>query len=363
MNLRYLPVFLVLTAVFIHEANPMSLSEFFKTVDKAEKEESVPMAAKITAEVCERFLTENDEGSLSEKSLKKAASRAAEIIGRLSVSPVSSPEETKTGTEFPAPFVAEISVKESENGIPAGDNGTDGDSPLSCTAIFPRTNYTEAEPVNFMPEAIPGGNFSASFTPPVPAQGVTGELKITFTFMNKAARTLKLLSQYEKDTAGKLTAVFPYRVMSAKNISTVISVLDIDKNGKPVASPSPSGTELLRQIIRCGFKSTGTADFSSQLASDNEQELYKAAENLFAGTVKRFVYGTVRVEAVDKSPEGSFTASLRAEINTYDFHTKEKTGSHVFKISSSGNTESAAIQKAREDLCAGIIAPELEYAM
>ncbi len=363
MNLRYLPVFLVLTAVFIHEANPMSLSEFFKTVDKAEKEESVPMAAKITAEVCERFLTENDEGSLSEKSLKKAASRAAEIIGRLSVSPVSSPEETKTGTEFPAPFVAEISVKESENGIPAGDNGTDGDSPLSCTAIFPRTNYTEAEPVNFMPEAIPGGNFSASFTPPVPAQGVTGELKITFTFMNKAARTLKLLSQYEKDTAGKLTAVFPYRVMSAKNISTVISVLDIDKNGKPVASPSPSGTELLRQIIRCGFKSTGTADFSSQLASDNEQELYKAAESLFQGTVKRFVYGTVEVKSITENPEGDIHVILHAKINTYDLFLKEKTGAGNFQAESSGKTEAEAIKKAREILCTELIAPALEYGM
>lgn len=355
MNLRYLFVFLILATGFIHEASPFSKSDFFDAAEEAEKEGNIPLAAKSVVEACERFLTEHKNEE--EKTLSDIAERTAEIAGRLSITPVSFPEEIKAGSKTPAPFTAEISGAETQAAVPEEIH------PLSCTAVFPLDASGKTSSAVLLPETSAGGETSLSFTPPASERGVSGTLEITFTFMKEAPLTAELLSRFESGTAEKLKAVFPYKVMSAKNVPTVIAVLDIDKNGSPVTPLSPSGTELLRQIIRLGFKSTGTADFPTQLASGNEQELYKAAENLFAGTVKRFVYGTVRVEAVDKSPEGSFTASLRAEINTYDFHTKEKTGSHVFKISSSGNTESAAIQKAREDLCAGIIAPELEYAM
>lgn len=350
----FLMISLTTVCVRAQDAGGFSLSAF-SVLEKTARDErnALAAAAKIVG-VCERFLEDNENAA--ETTVAHVAAVTAEIAGRLSISPASSPEATNAGTRFAAPFTAKIEAAHSE-----------GTERVSCTAIYPGNNAGKTVFSEFeaRPDPSSGASaYSAAFTPPAPQYGFAKTLEITFSFMAAAPLTRRLLSEREPETAGALTAAFPYRVVSAKNVPTVISVLDIDKNGEPVLSYSgESATALLKPVIQLGFKSTGMADFPEQLADGDERKLYEAANRQFNGTVKRFVYGYVRIDSVTAGGDGTYTAVLSSDIRIYDFSEKEKTGAYRFTAEASGETETQAVRRARETLCTTEIAPALEYGM
>lgn len=257
---------------------------------------------------------------------------------------ISAPGETAAGTAFKKGFslfayTLEDGVKKPLSGFQIAVSGPSG---------------TETKAT--------GADGTLTYTAPVPEKAGKGELVMSAT-MNSADPSLRDFIALGKEK-GTLSHSFPHGVSSnAKRYATTISILDFDKAGNPIKSNNFSATTLLKPLVQKGFSRIGMADFPSQLASGDEDALLKAAKTQFGSAVRRFIYGTVRVESLVQGADGLWTCVVNAEIAVYDFTDGVSVYRTKLESTMTGKTESAALIAARTELAGNVIVQDLYYNM
>jgi hypothetical protein len=274
-------------------------------------------------------------------------------LDALSFEVVTVPAETFAGTAFKRDFVARVSLTG-----PAGKKPFAG---CACTVFYPSTNET-GDRVTLTDRRVSAADGTVAFTAPVPVK--TGKNAVivaaSLTSTDPAMRD-SLRARAER---GQLAASMSHGVVSiAKTYPTVISLLDFDRNGKPVMSSNLSSTMLLQPLVPKGFRRIGMADFPSQLATGDEAVLLKAAKSQFGAGVQRFIYGTVRVTSLTQADDGTWTCALASDISVWDFASDSKVYHTAPAQVATGKTEALALDAARRKLVADTLVNDLYYNM
>lgn len=288
-----------------------------------------------------------------------AAPRLVEIRTRLERSldaigweTVSIPAETVAGTAFKKDFTARVFVTVAGEKKPVA--GFD-------TAVFFPSVASDGTKAVLSEQRESGIDGLVSFTAPVPVSAGKNRVVIASVLTSKDPELAASLKA--RTDAGTLAVAFPHVVSSsAKRVGTSISIIDIDKNGKVLAS-NISATTLLKPLVQKGYSRIGMADFPKQLSSGDEEGLLKAAKAMFGSGVQRFIYGTVRVASVAQGTDLLWSCTLDADVSVWDFILGAKVYRSTISHTETGKTEAAAIDAARKKLAGDLLVSDLNYNM
>lgn len=253
---------------------------------------------------------------------------------------VSAPPETRVGKSFASPFSVRLVFE-----------GADGKQPVAgvecIVSVGGETVWKQLSDQNGM----------VSFVPPTPERSANTSVSLTL-FVPEHVPFLP------QGFTPLPAAVFPYRVATAaRSVVTTISLLDFDRNGRPITSGNPSATYLLKPLVQHGFSRIGMADFQKELAAGDEQALLKAAKTLFGSSVQRFIYGTVKIESLEKNAEGVWEAALVCALSAWNFAAGERIMSTEVRHRHNGNSEWAALDAARKTLAGDLLVTELIFSL
>lgn len=280
------------------------------------------------------------------ETLERVRASIGAAVRGISLTPVSSPPATVSGSPFKAPFSAELTGSEGtvlpgmpvEAEVPSfGEDGTVGTEALSLTT---------------------GEDGRVSWTPPVPPRSVEGAVRFSLALRSKDA----LLDSALREGSGTGSLSMPFLAGTRnKSVPTSIALLDFDKNGKPLGGMGVSATECLKPLVKMGFSRIGMADFPNQLASGDEDALIAAAKKLFGSSVERLIYGTTKVSSTSQGEDGAWTAVCATEVSVWSFKQGAKTWSGSVEASGTGKTESQAISAARSAAAGKALPLKLYY--
>lgn len=283
--------------------------------------------------------------------LQDARARMDRALDAIVVETVSVPAETIAGTAFKKDFSAKFSVKVLEVKKPLAG--------FACTVFYPAIAADGSKTVLTM-NLTTGADGLVAFTAPVPS--VPGKNNLVISAALTSRDTVLRDSINHRKDAGQLAVAFLHLAGSNnRRIPTTISILDFDKNGKPVLSGNPSATTLLKPLVQKGFVRIGMADFPKELTSGDEEALIKAAKAQFGSGVERFIYGASRVVSVTQGDDKNWTCTMTAQISVWDFVTGTKVRSIDLSQTCTGKTEYAAIEAARAKLCGESLVNDLYY--
>lgn len=289
--------------------------------------------------------------------------RLQEALSAVSLVPVDYPAETAAGTAFRKPFRIKAVRRSGEESVPlAGFPVRIGLGLESADASAPAAPAASVAPS--APAAhVAGADGIVSFQAPVPQKAG----KDTLVFSAALSSVDPELSASIADLAsenGPLSVSLPHTVFTnAKRHSTTISILDYDKNGKPIRSSNPSATALLKPLVQRGFGRIGMADFPDQIAAGDSAVLFKAAKSLFGSSVRRFIWGTVKIASLEQGVDNTWTCILSAEIAVHDFVDNTEVFSVTLEGSATAKTEASAITAARAKLAGELLVDALYYGM
>jgi len=264
---------------------------------------------------------------------------------------VSAPAETKAGVAFKKDF--SVRAYTLEQGVKKPLSG------FNCTVSWPSVDadgakITATQILTTSPDGL------AVFTAPVPVKPGKDVLIIGAALSSHDPILLDSINlRKEKNQLG---SSFVYMVStSARSIPTTIAILDFDKNGKAISGNNLSATTLLAPLVKKGFTRIGMADFTSQLATGDEEVLLKAARALFGKAVERFIYGTTRIDSLTQDTDGLWTCTVTAKITVRDFVNEKTSYATTLSETATGKTEAAAVSAARVRLAGEDIVQDLFY--
>ncbi len=289
--------------------------------------------------------------------------RLQEAVSAVSLVPVDYPAETAAGTAFRKPFLIKAVRRSGEESVPLagfpvriglGLESADASAPAAPAA--PAASVAPSAPAAH----VAGADGIVSFQAPVPQKAG----KDTLVFSAALSTVDPELSASIADLAsenGPLSVSLPHTVFTnAKRHSTTISILDYDKNGKPIRSSNPSATALLKPLVQRGFGRIGMADFPDQIAAGDSAVLFKAAKS---SSVRRFIWGTVKIASLEQGVDNTWTCILSAEIAVHDFVDNTEVFSVTLEGSATAKTEASAITAARAKLAGELLVDALYYGM
>ncbi|ULQ58876.1 hypothetical protein K7I13_10090 [Brucepastera parasyntrophica] len=283
------------------------------------------------------------------KEIDENRNKIIRSLDLLSIEAVSSPDETIAGRAFKKDFSVKISAENDGTVLPVAG--------LLCAVSCP----ANPEPSGAAAKQLKtDGSGVVSFSAPVPAFSGKNNLVIFPAFETSDP----VLSDYinKKIESGTLSAIFPHIVATnKKSISTSISILDYDRNGKPVLNSNVSSTALLMPLVQKGFSRIGMADFPGQLASGDEDALIRAAAAQFGTGVQRLIYGTVKLTDISQAEDTSWNCTAVANISVWDFTSAVKTFETVIDYTATAKTANAAIDLARKKISGEMLPEELLY--
>lgn len=292
--------------------------------------------------------------------------RLQEALSAVSLVPVDYPAETAAGTAFRKPFRIKAVRRSGEESVPLagfpvriglGLESADASAPAAPAA--PAASAAPSAPAAH----VAGADGIVSFQAPVPQKAG----KDTLVFSAALSCVDPELSASIADLAsenGPLSVSLPHTVFTnAKRHSTTISILDYDKNGKPIRSSNPSATALLKPLVQRGFGRIGMADFPDQIAAGDSAVLFKAAKSLFGSSVRRFIWGTVKIASLEQGVDNTWICVLSAEIAVHDFVDNAEVFSVTLEGSATAKTEASAITAARAKLAGELLVDALYYGM
>lgn len=283
--------------------------------------------------------------------------RVKDALSAVRLSAVESPAETVAGTAFKKSFRIQAVRLAGTESLPLAAfpvkilmEGNGHDSAL------------DADSASVSPAYATGSDGILSFQAPVPQKAGKNSLVFSAGFACSDAELSSFIAGLAE--SGPLSVSLPHTVSTnAKKHSTTISILDYDKNGKPIRSSNPSATALLKPLVQKGFGRIGMADFPDQIASGDSAVLFKAAKNLFGSSVRRFIWGTVKIASLEQGADGLWTCVLAADIAVQDFVDNAEAFSATLEGSAAGKTEAAAITAARAKLAGELLVDALCYGM
>lgn len=218
-----------------------------------------------------------------------------------------------------------------------------------------------------LPVKDPAGNISnqkvvvktnesgiAEYLPPVPARPVDGFL----TFYPDADTSDSEIAA----TVEKIAVKASYKVQtSMKSAGGVIAIVDFNDKGKPVTSNPVSSSNLLMSLMKLGFTKIGNIDLTNDVLSEDSTRVYNRAKAIVGSSSAFVVYGTVKVESLEKSESGT-TAVLCGDIKCLDLKTGKIIHTDTQRVSASEKSEWNAIPAARK-LIADAFGKNLKYGL
>jgi hypothetical protein len=255
---------------------------------------------------------------------------------------VSIPSETMAGTPFRKDFAVKVYTLDS--GVKTPLTG------FECTVSSPAGTEVRTT----------GDDGVLSYTASVPAKSGRNLLQIASTLTSRESALRDSINLRKEK--GLLALSFPHIVSaSTRKVPTTISILDYDKNGKPVFSNNFSSTTLLMPLVQKGFSRIGMAEFSTQIASGDDVALIKAAKAQFGSGVQRFIYGTVHIDTPVQGSDGLWSCTASGNITVYDFVADVPVYKTKPFATATGKTESSAIEAARKQLAGETLVQDLFY--
>jgi hypothetical protein len=285
--------------------------------------------------------------------LQSVRQKVETALDSILIEPVSNPAETVAGTAFKKDFAVRVSVVSGDQKKPLPS--------FAFTVAYPGAAEdgiatTETAPVMTKDDGL------ATFTAPAPARSGKGKLVFSSTLTSRDPLLSSVIAK--RMEGGKLALAFPHIASSnAKSYATTISILDFDRNGKPVNSVNYSATTLLKPLVQRGFRRIGMADFQSQLASGDDAVVLKAAKNLFGNGVQRFIFGTTKVDVLEQAADGTWLCTVSAKVTVWDFTADREVYTTTLTRTVSGKTDAAALEAARTKLAGTDLVDDLVYNM
>lgn len=156
----------------------------------------------------------------------------------------------------------------------------------------------------------------------------------------------------------------PYLVKT--NLSSAggaIALVDYDKQGKLITNNGITSSALLGNLIRSGFSKIGNAEFFKEIDSGDFNALYNSAKSLYGSQISYLIVGTVKYSEEPQKNEEGFTVSLIADITCLDMQTNVVLYKTSVQTSSTGKTEQSALNSARNEQLAPMLAEKIIYGM
>jgi hypothetical protein len=292
------------------------------------------------------LLPENQAGKTR---LQEVLRKIEPVVDSILVEAASVPPETAPDVAFKKPFSVRVSLKTPE-----------GKRPLSGFRLAVSYPSIAEDGTRSIATAsvLSDATGLASFVAPVPPS--TGLSRVLFAA--DFASDDPLLAKAVESRRAALSVSCEHRVgPREKRAPTTISILDYDKNGKPVLGGNPTATTLLKPLVQKGLTRIGMADFPHQLASGDEAALIKAAKAQFQGGVQRFIYGTGRIERLERGDDGVWRCTFVVQASVWDFAADRKAFSTEIRYEAEGPTEAAALDAARKKVAGELLVNELYY--
>ncbi len=292
-------------------------------------------------------------GSAAANKLAAIRAKVSSALGLIAFETVSAPKATTASVAFKTPFTVSVSV--------ATAQGPKKAAAFPCVVSYPSVNEA-GEPIVISEAKSTDAAGLLSFSAPVPASAGKGFVVFAPDVGSGDEFLRKELA--DRNARGELSLRIPHLVTtSAKRVPTTISILDFTPQGKAIVSANASATALLKPLVQHGFSRIGMADFPNQLASGDETALIKAARAQFGGGVQRFIYGTTRVESLERDADGLWSCSLAVSVSVWDFVKDAKTLESSFTHVAKGKTEALAVDAARREAASDLLVDELIYRL
>ncbi len=163
----------------------------------------------------------------------------------------------------------------------------------------------------------------------------------------------------------RISLKIPYLVKTnLTNEGGSICLVDYDKQGRAITNNGLTSSAVLGYLIRSGFSRIGNAEFYSEVAAGDYDFLYKKAKDLFGSITSYFIYGTVQyLDTPQKNEQNEYTVNLIADIICIDMKSNNQLYKTSLKVTGTGKTESSALNNARNDQLAPLLAEKIMYGM
>lgn len=143
-----------------------------------------------------------------------------------------------------------------------------------------------------------------------------------------------------------------------------ICLVDYDKQGRAITDNGLTSSAVLGNLIRSGFSRIGNAEFYKEVADGDNTILYKKAQDLFGSITSYFIYGTVKyLNTPVKDEQGLYTVDLTAEIICIDMKTNAELFKTKVEVTGTGKTENSALNNARNEQLAPLLAEKIMYGI
>jgi len=281
--------------------------------------------------------------------------RFSAFLRQIRLEQVAVPPETIAGTAFRRTYDVRVSLEREGKTEPLSNVPVTVTWPLrdSDGQVVPQTQSLQSDPTGLV-----------QFSPPLPTTPVRGTVIFSVLPAEAAPDLHTAVQAVQAERPALLSLSLPWQVLTnARPFVTTISILDFDKNNRAVTAHNVTATALLRPMIQRGFARSGMADFPTQLASGDEAAIIRAARAQFGGAVRRFVYGTTRVESLAQGEDGRWTCVLIADISVWDFTANARVAQTQLEHRVQAASEWAALDTARKEMGADIILNDLLYRM
>jgi hypothetical protein len=163
----------------------------------------------------------------------------------------------------------------------------------------------------------------------------------------------------------RISLKIPYLVKT--NLTSAggsICLVDYDKQGKAITNNGLTSSAVLGNLIRSGFSRIGNAEFYKEVADGDTDFLYKKANDLFGSITSYFIYGTVKyINTPVKDELGLYTVNLTADIVCIDMKTKDELFKTTIEVTGTGKTENSALNNARNEQLAPLLAEKIMYGI
>ena len=148
------------------------------------------------------------------------------------------------------------------------------------------------------------------------------------------------------------------------NAGGSLCLADYDKNNSVVTTNGYSTSALLGSLIRNGFTGVGNLEFYKEIDAGNTEFLLQQVKKLTGAVSTYFIYGRVKYA---RPPEQVETNKYEVELECEIFCVLLKTNEEIYKtkitVTGFGNTETAALNDARNNKMNAVLAEKIIYGM
>lgn len=265
--------------------------------------------------------------------LERNINKAKIAIDNINLTAITGEQKTAVGEPFPGPFVSKVA---------ADGRGVPGANVRVIYKEMQRNGRMGIESLVIQSD----GEGLVSFDRPSPNFVGTDQITMHLDFGSYMETLEDAPDQFQTYVEGLEELIIgkritiDYSVISrAKEVSTGIAIVDVDRAGNP-RNISDCQSGILESLSEAGFRVRAlNVDFPLQNLSD--QEIIQRISNMYGNQIDRVIFGVGSISEFSES-EGSYIVKVNGTVKAADLPSGDivYTGSS-FKRSRGGNTQSA----------------------